>query len=913
MTSTDGSAASSAENTPQRSHREPILLTPRTKVKMLLQTLDSSDTDEPERELSSKQSNGISHTDKRPSAASLESGSREENERETVATPHIRSDSVIGPFNVDSDSEDSNARTVRSTHHSLNLQVSDKLSPTVSRSRSPRSSPSPVSSLPKSTQLSVHSLSSARSIPTDTNEDPHIPVRRRLFSKRKHTSGKSTMPAAEALPTVEPDDDIDDDEAITKHIRPTRGASKKALEEIRRETQRLSRNQLLSHTTQIKKKITKNELFAKFNFRPAVPISQTVKVKRSDVECSSATHGDEGIPSGGDAETPPSSPPPISPTLESTSSKKKYPHVINHGFNSPRQDRIGNKTVLKTLKSAKPLAEQPQQLPRARPQFKVDVGETGSDPGELDIVNGGIFDKYLGANSRAKRPEAEPLRVLRGLAQIKSPGKVVSKKGAQTTNLVNLHSSLRARARKQALAERQERVEDLEARGILVPTKAEAEQEQLEVESMLEKARESARDILKRERKANGLKDAGDDNKTLSEDDEDDGDWENNANEADENDADTEGSDDSTATDGEQSEDEDQDDKSVGDNAGGGEGFLHLQAGEATDNSEADEDESSAEEGEQSKIAQRTGLQERRSHARRRHVIEDEDDESVEVARPEPTQETVVLHSPEKSLPKFQAARAPLSLSQAFAGSARWTNEEEGNSATISEVLPPTEPTTVFNPNRTVPGDGALLVANSQTSLERLQPYAGPSILPEFDVPVTQLSDQLAEQGPVIPDPTPMKYPLMLQTLLPPVGTASDLCSLIALSTADTVLIPVPESPVVVKTPTVVKKQRLHRRKRRTTSVAISNVSGEISEGPNAFAILKQRANKTASAPTFDKKRSGAREMIDEQAEESDDEYAAMGGPSEDDSNDGSDHDVASLIDENEVKVDERKLAAFYA
>ena len=63
---------------------------------------------------------------------------------------------------------------------------------------------------------------------------------------------------------------------------------------------------------------------------------------------------------------------------------------------------------------------------------------------------------------------------------------------------------------------------------------------------------------------------------------------------------------------------------------------------------------------------------------------------------------------------------------------------------------------------------------------------------------------------------------------------------------------------------------------------------------------------------TFNKRTSAAREHLDEQAYESDDEYKGLGGASDEDSGE-EDADLAEMIDTSDVKVDERKIAALFA
>ena len=64
------------------------------------------------------------------------------------------------------------------------------------------------------------------------------------------------------------DDDLAE-KRLAQSARPVRKASKKALEEMNRETQRMNRNMQLAHQARTKKKISKDSLFARFNFHNA--------------------------------------------------------------------------------------------------------------------------------------------------------------------------------------------------------------------------------------------------------------------------------------------------------------------------------------------------------------------------------------------------------------------------------------------------------------------------------------------------------------------------------------------------------------------------------------------------------------------------------------------------------------------
>jgi mediator of replication checkpoint protein 1 len=137
-------------------------------------------------------------------------------------------------------------------------------------------------------------------------------------------------------------------------------------------------------------------------------------------------------------------------------------------------------------------------------------------------------------------------------------------------------------------------------------------------------------------------------------------------------------------------------------------------------------------------------------------------------------------------------------------------------------------------------------------------------------------------------------------------------------STIETVMAPVPESPLVKK------KGKLRR---RAEAIAVlsddGGRSGDESDAiieedsfeltTNAFDALFKAAKKPAPAETFDKNKSEAKKMVEEQAEESEDEYAGLGGASDDESTGEVDEEMQMMIDEGPVDVDESKLAKFYA
>ena len=141
------------------------------------------------------------------------------------------------------------------------------------------------------------------------------------------------------------------------------------------------------------------------------------------------------------------------------------------------------------------------------------------------------------------------------------------------------------------------------------------------------------------------------------------------------------------------------------------------------------------------------------------------------------------------------------------------------------------------------------------------------------------------------------------------------------ISTVETVMLAVTESPIR-------KRAGKLQRGRRETTVDLAeveeNLGGDISDMSDvddiqrppkhrdAFRAMQKGARKQKTISDFNKKNSAAKDIVQEQADESEDEYAGIGGASDDDSGE-EDEDIKDMIDHNDVKVDERQIAAFYA
>jgi mediator of replication checkpoint protein 1 len=90
--------------------------------------------------------------------------------------------------------------------------------------------------------------------------------------------------------------------------------------------------------------------------------------------------------------------------------------------------------------------------------------------------------------------------------------------------------------------------------------------------------------------------------------------------------------------------------------------------------------------------------------------------------------------------------------------------------------------------------------------------------------------------------------------------------------------------------------------------------AGEVGKDISAFDVMRHAAAGKEAAPIFDKTKSHAKDIVDEAAEESEDEYAGLGGASDDEVGE-EDEDDRKMIDHDEKvgQGDEAKLAGLFA
>jgi mediator of replication checkpoint protein 1 len=782
-----------------------------------------------------------------------------------------------------------------------------------------------------------------------------------------------------ALVEADDNDDSEDEggRRLTQQARPTRKASKKAIEEMHRETQRMSRNMQLAHQAKTKKKITKESLFAKFNYKqPILDVVSSDPVRPPS--SSSAQRPDTEM-----RDTPPSSPP-----LEAEDSEKQgaseIPQLKAAAGNVETEELPTLEDVIENLPSSPPskmdkgkgkaidvepaqevseikssIKQRPIQIRPAkgiRRESKLDDSDS-----DIEIVSAkaskrnakldAIFERIPA--KQAKEPHS--MVALRMLAHLTSPGKQNSgrnKKPSMTAR--DLQMNLQLRARQQATREREERLQALRDRGIIVQTAEERAKEMAEVDDLLAKARQEGEEIkarekaaAKKERKINGEEDPLGDSS-------DDDDWEED--QAPEGEASGLGSEDEEHED---SENEDSEEDEEADEDETPNPMFDNEAGEdeaedsETDLSIKEDTKESMDLGDDEDELLPVNQNSRRSRIAK-VISDDEDDEDIVKQTPKgsrtrsptdprtdsPAMPTSVLRSAKRTfIPGVTVAGpAGLGLTQIFAGTMDDSQDLEiptqasqplgmndGSPSflrkrTVAPELPPFVPTLSEEESQDMVMDSQTQVQESQMNnneTQGIQISFDQSQINGFDSlldnqPSTQMSDFPATQDGGFQMMTPIKG----RFVDPPstVGTVR-ISSQMDQAAFEAIL----ESPVMKK------KGKLRRRAQVATfsddEEGLDPVQENADEdeefgiSSNAFDVMRKASKKKKAkvVDDFDKKKSDAKNMVNEQAEESEDEYAGLGGASDDESGGEEDAFVKEMIDDEKKDIDENELARFYA
>ena len=791
----------------------------------------------------------------------------------------------------------------------------------------------------------------------------------------------------------EEDDNITDDDAGRKltqeaaAARPPRKASKKAQEDIHRETQRLTRSLQLAHEAKVRKKITKATLFERFNFKPegfAAPAEKLVAPASSSRPPTpgSAQQSDAEM---GNVETPPSSPP---------AAGKEQATILPPAAEAPNlaDDEDDFPTLEETIqrrldkgKGKATSADPEPQLPAAPPKAKrnvrvilpplhanptiLPVSLDSDDDDDLQILppskSASAVDAMFARIPLNQAKESRPLQHLRRLAHLDDPDKrptLPSRAGSKPSRAQAEHAmtasalkaSLWQRAREQAKAERDRHLEVLRAKGVHVQTAEEKEKEMRAVEDIVARERRKAEEIMDREREEGKVerrrkREAGEEDPLGW--DEDESDDEEYREEGEEEVVELSGSEEEDEE-GEEEEDGEEDEEEEEEDVGG------VLIDDAAVESAGESEMEGAEEkvgGEDSDEELPSSKNVRRRARKQVAVLSDDEDDEDDVeplvkATPRPKAHfaqtpsvrnpqspclpTSVLRSATKTfIPGLPVAGpAGLGLTQIFAGT---MDDSQMGTAAVS----PSQPRPTFDPSA---------FPDSNFSQTEMEATADDMIL---DSQPTRETQQAETQGVQIRFAQSQMHGF--DTFLQGTQTFTQASDLIEptqdagfrdfsplrrrfggtpASTVDTVPVGQTQGDEQNESPLMRRTGKLRRRAdmalasptRRPAPDGDDEAMEDLEADEfgfgtvpnNAFAAMKEAALKEKKRKeVFDKKKSRARDMVEDQAEESEDEYAGLGGADGEGSDDDDDQSVKEMIDDEtkDDEGDERKLAAFYA
>ncbi|PNY26883.1 Mediator of replication checkpoint protein 1 [Tolypocladium capitatum] len=704
------------------------------------------------------------------------------------------------------------------------------------------------------------------------------------------------------------DSGITDDEGgrrLTQKARPTRKASKKAVEEMNRETQRMARNMQLAHEARTRRKISTASLFERFNYKPATGLAPDPKTHSSSRPTTPQTDAEMK-----DADTPPSSPP--------TTKGQDLPAVVHNadvmgkgddegppswdGAMNTAADKGKGKAPAIDLDKMNEATRKPKRRVRVRlPVAAANVATLGSDD-ELEITRptkdkiSAMFDNIPAQQGKGLRS----LKALQALALVKSPGKDSRhKSGRPHMTAGELHAQLHQKAKQQAKVERERRLEMLKAQGIVVQTADERERQEQEVEDLVAKAREEAHQIMQLERAAakKSRMETGEAD-PLAWDDSDDEEYEDSTNEADVE---------ASAVELSGSEDEEgvEDDDVE-------EGFSNPPVDEDAE-SEASEVDEAREEDED--VDELPVVKQRR--ARNQTAVLSDDEAEVQ-ATPRPVRTTTQM-TPAAPTPVLRSARktfipglpvhgpAGLGLTQIFAGTMD-DGQMSPLGAPTQSMMPDIDffPDSNFSASMDEPAED--MVTDSQReetqnatqgvelNLSQSQMHGFDSLLPDvFQTQMSQTIEPSQDTG------FQQHSPLKERFLEPPLSTVETLA-------ADQEDDEPHESPLV-------RRGRLRRKMQMPIVEEESTQATPTADDAfNVMADGARREKRKRLMDEFDRKKTKAKEMVEEQAQESDDEYAGLGGADGEDSDNESAASLKEIIDDAAGNdMDEGELAAFYA
>lgn len=802
---------------------------------------------------------------------------------------------------------------------------------------------------------------------TERKRQDGSPIRKK--GKQHRESVERPEPSAHAssdLPldvseNAQQDVNQDIERIMSDAARPTRKATKKALIEMERETQRLARQQALAHQMKVKKKFTTSDLLSRFNQSRAnaVQPDSTESIERLNAGPSSAPHSDGADSTGIEpTSTPPSSPPTAGPTplqkqeafVEQGALSKLVPvredsitkiaRAINAGEDLPKitgilsASRVSKPGESKTFKIAAATegSRRSEGFKLARLAQNTSLERMDeSDDEDLEIL--APLPPHLKAFERAAtRPvtkagiDNKVFSTLCHLSRIGAHEAIPQKGNKPSRPSIGpkaLEMQLRKKAKDQARRQQLERIAELKAKGIDVQTAEEREIEVEMFENLLEKARLEAQKLRKVEM-AIAQGEGNDDDKAIAISDDEDEDYDYEASGSEEEELREEAA-----------EEDDEDNELVQaaderNREGGDDDEMQ------SDDAEVDENPafgySPAIEPKTIQAAQNNSLETPAPLSRKlrqSHIIVDDDDEDVygemeqDFVHELPANITRAIEDPFAAF-NFDANNMSdtlLSPTQAFQATMQTLTQatQEESSDILRRIAPPSVsslPPTIpdmfdiytqqtendGNQNSCVPGSQ---VRESQRMNLNWEPQ-----LPETPVPVS------LHRGASALNETPGWEPTQDGGLPSPwmMGLRRESTSEVLNEqheTQETVPLRVSESPAPSNAPP--KRGRLVRRQALVIPDDSEGEMPTVSDRDSKRGAFKEMARRRAAVLTTADREEVDKEMkrmMDEQAEESEDEYAGLGG---DDFVAPETEDDKAMIDSSHIDVDELALAAHFA
>ncbi|ORY57252.1 MRC1-like domain-containing protein [Pseudomassariella vexata] len=828
--------------------------------------------------------------------------------------------------------------------------------------------------------------------------------------RKRHERAKRMVEQVPADSDVDDDDvsDITDDDGgrkLTQEVsRPSRKASKKALEEMNRETQRMSRSLQLTHEAKTKKKISKASLFERFHYKPQGSSAGAATVASDKLASSSrpstpisAAQTDIDM---GEAASPPSSPPSVVKKIANASLENAedapVDSAIGEGVDGELPDLQTALTQVKKIDEGKGKATladlSPGKKQKAAPvkpkrQYRVKMPPVQANhvmidsEDELQITGGkqNILDVILQRLPAKKAQESRGMHALRQLAHLSSPPKDYRKRNQKPAMTVGeLQLSLQQLARAQAKLRREEKIEELRAKGHVVQSAEERERERDQIDDIVAKAMKEAEEIMARERedakkaKKESRKNGEED--PLGWDDSDDDSYDGSEEEVEPEEVILSGSE-------EEVEDEMMDDISEDDEEKEDEPTIRPMFDEDAEEDAASEDENTPQatasivsDEDMDDVLPTSRCRSRR--AKNVQIIsddeEEEEEEGVVQATPRPKTShpkspaapntkspkipTSVLRSATKTfipgLPVPAAGPAGLGLTQIFAGTMDDENSQEAPASGSSlEFMPSFDnfPDSQFSATAGASQNADNMVLDSQTEMqktaretqtqgiqlrfEQSQAFGFDSLLQMDGSQMSDILDLEPTQDGGFADYSPLKQ----RFVEPPSGTVDTV--ILSRSPDEAAEADSQTSPLVRKRGRLMRRAGLSvlneedssaslpptatpvaaNRGASLTATATENIEEtqaiEDAGGVSAFKLMQKAAKRAVRRQKkFDANKSKAKELVEGEAEESEDEYAGLGGVDGEDSSDEDEELHKQMIDDaarNDLNED--KLAAFFA